>query len=263
MITKLHVALTLCMAAGTARGLEAQSLAERVRAVGDGTVLLRFAGRHGLCGDGEHYLSLGGRMRMGEFITGRNDPCLPGPVQVRLRVERGVVRDVHTTAGPVPGTRAGESVTDLGTVPARVAASFFLDLAATAEGRGGTGAVLPAVLADSTVVWRDLVRLARDRDRPRATRTDAAFWLSRFTSAKLEGRAEDLVEPEEEDERDGPRLAAVFALSQLRNDEAVPALVQVARTNRNVRVRRQALFWLGQSGDPRGIDLMEEFLRDR
>jgi hypothetical protein len=34
----------------------------------------------------------------------------------------------------------------------------------------------------------------------------------------------------------------------------------VARTHRDARVRRQALFWLGQSGDARGLDVMEEIL---
>ena len=54
---------------------------------------------------------------------------------------------------------------------------------------------------------------------------------------------------------------AVFALSQRRNGEAIPALIEVARNNRYPEVRRSALFWLGQSGDPRAISLFEEILR--
>ena len=54
---------------------------------------------------------------------------------------------------------------------------------------------------------------------------------------------------------------AVFALSQLPKDEAVPKLIEVARSNRNAEVRRQAMFWLGQSKDPRALKFFEEVLR--
>jgi HEAT repeat protein len=54
---------------------------------------------------------------------------------------------------------------------------------------------------------------------------------------------------------------AVFALSQRRDGEAVPALIQVARNNRDPSVRRTALFWLGQTTDPRAVSLFEEILK--
>ena len=46
---------------------------------------------------------------------------------------------------------------------------------------------------------------------------------------------------------------AVFALTQMPNGEGVPMLIQVARTNHNPAVRKQAVFWLGQSKDPRAL----------
>jgi HEAT repeat protein len=52
----------------------------------------------------------------------------------------------------------------------------------------------------------------------------------------------------------------VFALSQLRGHAGVEPLLQVARTNRDPAVRRKALFWLGESGDPRAIALFREIL---
>jgi len=54
---------------------------------------------------------------------------------------------------------------------------------------------------------------------------------------------------------------AVFALSQMPKDEGVPKLIDVARNNRNAEVRRQAMFWLGQSGDPRALRFFEDVLR--
>ena len=53
---------------------------------------------------------------------------------------------------------------------------------------------------------------------------------------------------------------AVFALSQLPKDEGVPRLMEIARTNRNPEVRKQAMFWLGQSKDPRAIKFFEDIL---
>jgi HEAT repeat protein len=53
----------------------------------------------------------------------------------------------------------------------------------------------------------------------------------------------------------------VFALSQLPKDEGVPLLIQQARTNKNAAVRKQAMFWLGQSKDPRALKFFEEILR--
>jgi HEAT repeat protein len=56
---------------------------------------------------------------------------------------------------------------------------------------------------------------------------------------------------------------AVFALSQLPKDEGVPKLMEVARTNRNPEVRKQAMFWLGESKDPRAVKFFEDILLRR
>ena len=53
----------------------------------------------------------------------------------------------------------------------------------------------------------------------------------------------------------------LFALQQLPDGEGVPMLIQVARNNRNPAVRKQAMFWLGQSNDPRALAFFEEVLR--
>ena len=54
---------------------------------------------------------------------------------------------------------------------------------------------------------------------------------------------------------------AVFALSQMPKDEGVPLLINVARNNPNPAVRKQAMFWLGQSKDPRAVDFFAEILK--
>jgi hypothetical protein len=243
----------------------AQSIAQRVGAVQQGDVELRFAARPGACGDGRYFIRLGRSMSMSERGSWRGDysmTCVPGPVRVRLRMTDGTVSDIRTFVGPA---RQGDAPsTDLGVVPARDAAAYFIQLASSASGRASDKAIMPAILADSASVWRGLLAVARDSStRAHGTRNNAAFWLSRFAAAKLDGHGEDLAAADEDDdesEKGDARSSAVFALSQLRNREGIPPLLQVARTNKDAHLRRQALFWLGQSGDARGLALFEEIL---
>ena len=37
-------------------------------------------------------------------------------------------------------------------------------------------------------------------------------------------------------------------------------MIAVAKTNKDPEIRKKALFWLGQSGDPRALDLFEQLL---
>jgi hypothetical protein len=41
----------------------------------------------------------------------------------------------------------------------------------------------------------------------------------------------------------------------------VPLLIEVARKNTNPVVRKQAIFWLGQSKDPRAVEFFAEILK--
>ena len=61
--------------------------------------------------------------------------------------------------------------------------------------------------------------------------------------------------------RTAVKKKAVFALHQMPAGEGVPLLIKVARSNRNPEVRKQVVFWLGQSKDPRALQFFEEILR--
>ena len=149
-------------------------------------------------------------------------------------------------------------MTDLGTFSTQAATTYLLGLAGTATGEVGSAAVFAATLADSVTVWPDLLRLARSPQVVEHTRRSAVFWLGQAAGEAATRGLADLV-----DDATGSREvrnAAVFALSQRPPDEGVPALIRVVRTNRDPDVRRKALFWLGQSGDPRALALFEELL---
>ena len=241
--------------------LQAQSLESRVAAADDGAVTFHYAPRPGVCGDGETFIRTGPHSYHGSWSSKRAmEPCIFGPAQVRLTLEDGVVNHVETWVGPLRSRGAR----DLGEVSAPEAARYLMTIAERGRGKASGKAIFPAVLADSATVWPALLEIARDTDtRARSTRQDAMFWLSRFASGAVAGRpnnpfAED---DEEESADDDLKSHAVFVLSQLPRDEGVPQLLEVARSNRSWRVRSKALFWLGQSGDPRAIDLFESVLR--
>jgi len=151
-------------------------------------------------------------------------------------------------------------VVDLGTVGAREAAEYFLALSE----RGTAGEVdgdplLPSVLADSVTIWPSLVRVARNTRVSHETRGRAVFWLGQAAGAAA-GSALDSIATDDRGDRE-VRKHAIFALSQRSTSEGVPALIRIARTNADPEIRKTALFWLGQSEDPRAVSLFEEILR--
>lgn len=253
----LAVACTFTMAVAP---LEAQSLANRVSGVGDGTVQLRFASRPGVCGDGRGSIGTNGSTFMRRYSSDYGydtNWCAPGPVRVVLDVRGG---DVNRARVYVGGNDSSAAVQDLGMVGAREAADYFLSLARDARRSVGDDAILAAVLADSVTPWRDLFGIARDESVHKGTRSSALFWLSRAAAASVNHRELFAERDGEESDRDEVRNAAIFALSQQPHDEGVPALIRVARSNGSPAARDRALFWLGQSGDPRALDLFAEIL---
>ena len=251
----------------------AQRLGARVAAAPDGIVRLSFAARPGVCGDGHNVIALecaGGKCgwgRGGRTITvdrgfDRDEveyDCEPGPVRVSLTVRTGRVQSLRTyVGGRWVAPRGDAAVTDLGTVASRDAVEFLLGLATQEDARGGEEAILPLTLADSVIVWPLLLKLARDDRAPRRTRRQAVFWLGQAAGDAATRGLADLIDEGDVD-RD-VKEQAVFALSQQPHDAGVPALIRIARTHPEPGVRRKALFWLGQSGDPRALALFEELL---
>lgn len=68
--------------------------------------------------------------------------------------------------------------------------------------------------------------------------------------------------PIEGDEVSDEKANAVFVMSQPGRRAAIEPLIQVARTNRDPRVRSKAMVWLGEAGDARAIALSRKCCRD-
>lgn len=254
----------LLVATGMVRSTSGQSLVSRLKRVPDGEVRLAFAARNGICGDGRTFI----RDRSsgpGNFITmdswdgdksWRNRPCEEGPVRVALMVRAGEIRSVKIYVGG-SWPSGGANVTDWGQLGANDAALGLIELARTA-GSDHDDLIFPATIADSAVIWPTLLQMARDRTVHRSTRSKAVFWVSQIAGDKAAEGLNDLVADDSEDQE--VREQAVFALSQLPKDDGVPVLVRVARTNKDPEIRKKAMFWLGQSEDPRALALFEEIL---
>lgn len=87
-------------------------------------------------------------------------------------------------------------------------------------------------------------------------RKQSLFWLGQRAGEKATAHLKEAADDPDEDVRE----MAVFAISQLPKERAIPELIQLARTHKSKRVRERAIFWLGQSGDPRALTFIEEIL---
>lgn len=121
--------------------------------------------------------------------------------------------------------------------------------------RLANNAVMAIALHRDSQAADRLLTLARN-GRSSEIRGTALFWVAQRAGDKAVGTiTQALEDPETE-----VRKKAVFALSQLPKDEGVPRLIDVARTHHDAAVRKQAMFWLGQSRDPRALAFFEQIL---
>jgi HEAT repeat protein len=102
-----------------------------------------------------------------------------------------------------------------------------------------------------------LIKLAKT-EQDREARNQALFWLGHKAGEKSLGVLKDTVESEDDDTE--VQKHAVFVISRRPVDEAVPLLIKIARTHQKPEVRKQAIFWLGRTGDARALAFFEEIL---
>ena len=102
-----------------------------------------------------------------------------------------------------------------------------------------------------------LFRVA-ETDTDNELKKQALFWIGQKAgqrSLELLGKTVD-----SDDANTDVQKQAVFAISQRPHDESIPLLIKIAKTHNKPEVRKQAMFWLGQSGDPRALEFFKEVL---
>jgi hypothetical protein len=243
----------------------AQSLEARVAAAPDGDVRFAFTSRPDVIGNGRNIIQWScDRNHCRQQVNGNysdmdgdewRSACDTGPVRVTLRRRDGRLTGLRVAVG---GRRPAAIGTDLGRVAAPEAVRYLLALVAGAEGDLGGQAIFASTLADSVTVWPDLLRLARKRSVPEQTRRAAVFWVSQAAETAATRGLDSLIGEDATDRE--VREQAVFALSQRPREEGVPVLIRIAQSHRDPEIRKRAIFWLGQSEDPRALALFEELL---
>jgi hypothetical protein len=245
--------------------LIAQSLESRVAAA-KGTVGFEFTTRRAVCGNdmsinisddttsGWTTRSRRSGIHIGRTIAGDQSICEEGPGRVTLTQSAGKVTDVLVSVGG----RVERADTELGAVSAPETARYLLAIAPSLSGRSADNAVMGAAIADSTTVWRRMLEIARDNDASESARKASLFWVSQEAStvatAGLSAVAMDAAA------EGSVRSDALFFLAQRPKGEGIPALIRVVRESRSPKLRKDAIFFLSQSRDPRAIALFEQLL---
>jgi HEAT repeat protein len=219
-------------------------------------VTFNFASRADVCGDGRTYIRADD-MWMGSFNDGvRSMECQRGPIRVLLTRDGKDILRIATYGGPLaeePGA------TNLGTVPATEAASWLLGIAGRIDGRPGREAIMPAALADSALVTRELLAIARNTDRSRELRRSALSWVVRRRGERGELTADEVSRTlvtiaRDENEVRTVRDQALSSLSRLESQSSLDALVSMTTSTTEAWLARRAVEMMASSGDPRAHD---------
>jgi hypothetical protein len=233
----------------TAAPPSAQTLSQRVIRAPDGHVRFSMPARANTCGyedailirpangDEDGIRTFRGSVAEPEVIRAR---CTTGPVRVDLTVRGNRVRLVSTRVGaefdPAPGR-----TTDLGTVSSAEGVEYLLALAPSVIAANGDDPLIAVALADGVDPADDLMRLAANTRAPKTVRMGAIFWATRTgaTTEQLRDFYESTREPDLQEH-------VVFAFSLLDDPTGTRELLRVARGDDASRLRRKAVFLLGQ-----------------
>jgi HEAT repeat protein len=168
---------------------------------------------------------------------------------VFVRFQRGQVTRVRFFSSDCAIDARETSIQWLTGVPATQSVSYLMSVASN------SAIAAIAFHADDSAV-EGLIRMAHDAPSP-GVRGQALFWMAQRAGAKMTAEITASIENDPDTE---VKKRAVFALSLMPNGEGISKLIDVARTNRNPAVRKQAVFWLGQSQDARALKFLEDIL---
>lgn len=106
--------------------------------------------------------------------------------------------------------------------------------------------------ANATWLVRDVV-LADGMHRD--LRAKGIFWLG-----QMHGQSERLIGLYDRVESDELREKLIFAYSQNSDKDRLDKLIDIARNETRTDLRGKAIFWLGQSRDPRAVEVLAELI---
>jgi len=102
-----------------------------------------------------------------------------------------------------------------------------------------------------------LLDLAKDKSQDTESRKNAIFWASKSTSLDLDQLAGIYAAARSDQEIQNQVL---FVYSRRSEPAAVDKLIAIARTDDSIEMRKEALFWLGRTDDPRARQLLKDLI---
>jgi HEAT repeat protein len=172
-------------------------------------------------------------------------------------VQAGEVRRLRSLSGDCQVDAGGLQLFWMGDVSGAQSVEFLKTLVSDVDTRDRSEAALSAIAlhrdAAAAAAILDLAKNGSPRLRQRAL-----FWIARRAESQAAGIIRQAIDNDPDVE---VKKQAVFALSQLPRDEGIPILIKLAGSDTHPIVRKQAMFWLGESKDPRALRFFEEVLR--
>jgi len=147
----------------------------------------------------------------------------------------------------------------LGEPAADDSVNLLAKMITTSQARLSSSLAHYMTLHDSPSVADHLLQIARNTGYPNEVRSSAISWLGREVSRKAGDDLNALAnDPDSQIQRQ-----AISAMSRRPDDEAVPALIRIAKEHPNATVRADAIRLLGQKKDPRVVDFFEQILKKK
>ena len=158
----------------------------------------------------------------------------------------------------MPNELRGNAIFWLGQSESPSTNAYLRELYASLDDDELRGQVLFAVSqSDDPANGEWLVDIATDRSQPMELRKNALFWAGQSG----EGQA-DLLAMWSLDLDQEMKGQLVFVYSQSGEPAALDKLFEIARTETDKELRENAIFWLGQSDDPRVTAFLEELINN-
>ena len=180
-------------------------------------------------------------------------------VEIYAAVRDGEVQKLRFASEGCPVQAGDQRILWLDGVTPAASVAFLTRLADTRADSKRTESVAEGALAGlafhaDPAAPVALVHLGRESEDDEV-RAQAHFWLAQTGDPRA---ARWIRETIARDPSDEVREQSVFALSQVA--DATPQLLALLRESADREVKRQAIFWLGQSDDPRAIAELERLL---
>jgi len=103
-----------------------------------------------------------------------------------------------------------------------------------------------------------VVTIARDKSKSERVRSNAAYWVGQSRGPNRVGLLQDIYKNSMDNAK--VRQQITYALSQTRDAQAVAVMSNIAETDPDLEVRKNAVYWLGGIRSPEATQALERLL---